>query len=72
MEKYNPVFGILNSLLLLLLLLSDITQFLVQLDPRRILQLINGISNGCKKLLQYFDGKAVFTCFNTPLLFVFP
>ena len=34
MGKYNPVFGILNSLLLLLLLLSGVTQFLVQLDPR--------------------------------------
>ena len=45
----------------------DITQSLLQINSRWILQLINGISKDLQKLLKYFSGTAIFTSLNTPL-----
>ena len=62
MGTYNFVFVTLN----VVLLLSDIAQFLVQFNYRSILQLIKDISNDHQKLVRYFSGTANFTFFNTP------
>ena len=44
------------------------TQSLVQLNSKRILQLINdGISKDLEKLLKYFSGTDLLTSLNTPL-----
>ena len=44
------------------------TQSLVQLNSKRILQLINdGISKDLEKLLKYFSGTDILTSLNTPL-----
>ena len=44
------------------------TQSLVQLNLKRILQLINdGISKDLEKLLRYFSGTDLLTSLNTPL-----
>ena len=60
MGTYNFLFVILN---VLLPILSDITQFLVQLTSRYILQLIKGMSNNRQKLIKYFSGTAIFAFF---------
>ena len=69
MQTYNFVFVILNSVFPAIL---DVTQFLVQFNPRWRLQLIKGISNDRQILLKYFIGTTVFAFFNTPSAAVLP
>ena len=45
-----------------------ITQSLVQLNLRQILQIIKNASNDCQKLLGYFSEAAIFLPFDTALL----
>ena len=49
-----------------------ITQFFVQFNSRRILQLINDISNDLKKLDNYFCGTTIFAFSNAPVAFGAP
>lgn len=65
MGIYIFVSVILNSVSSAIL---DITQFLIQLNSRWILQLMKGISSDRQKLLKYLSGTAIFAPFNTSLL----
>ena len=60
---YNFVFVILNVVSATV----DVTQSVLHLNSRWILQLVNPISKNLQKLLKYSTGRAIFTFWNTPL-----
>ena len=51
---------------------EEITHFLDQVKLRLISKLINGFSRILQKLLKYFNGTAVLTCFVLPAAGDFP